>query len=482
MRTVDTHRMAHFTWYGLWENIGQRALPNRLSRILWRWMNAQRWFLEKHVVSGTVRVHKVFPVEVENQLVWWYLFESPTANGRYYQLPLVLLPDGKNCQSIPIAQWKGAQAGYLCDAWSWPAFSRWFFDRLADKAIPTDPHLQIWRNVSLNKVDRVQLHQSEQSNTSIQVANQYFMKVIRIVQPGEQPEEEMGQELTVRKFKHSIPLLAGASIAVENRFANVSLVSPLVPNQGNGWEWLLEELQKYSKPQDCMAALNLLGQRTAELHQCLSLPTDNPSFSTESYTQEQAAFRIEQLTLNLQNTVRILSRFRTTDQKTKVLVADFKQLAGCALLRPFNIPTYTNLTIQRIHSDYHLGQVLRTDNDWLIIDFEGEPLRSLAERRSKDLPWRDVAGMLRSIDYAINYSTMKNGTVVDAAIAQQLSNAFLDGYQKAMNPNQQAAMIAWLPVLLLEKALYEIDYELLSRRDWLSVPLQGANQLLRVFS
>lgn len=486
---VDTSAiMTFFTWYGLWNKLGLRALPKRLSGILLRWMKTQRWFLEKQSSVANLCVHEVFRIEVEGKLVWWFLFQSPSSAERYYQLPVVLLPAGDEIQGPPIARWQGAETGFLFDAWSWPAFTRWFFSQIADENLLT-PFLHVWRITPLQNIQQVKAFPIEQSNSSIQLDDLYFMKVFRIVQPGIQPEEEIGKELTARHFSNSIPLLAGISLATSKGSASLATVSPLISNRGNGWNWLLKTFRDYSLAtaphsdtisQHCQQSMSLLGQRTAELHQCLGLPAENPSFSTEVLTSDRITLRIQQLERALRKTVRLLSRFRPKDSLTRTLVSEFKQLVGEARNQCMKMPGHFQLSIQRIHGDYHLGQVLLTpDSDWLIIDFEGEPLRTLAERRSKDLPWRDVAGMLRSIDYAFHYAAMQYDISYDVVLASQLCRAFLDGYQQGLDANQKAAMNSWLPLLLLEKALYEIHYEMLSRPDWIRIPLAGANQLLR---
>ncbi|HMO36758.1 MAG TPA: hypothetical protein PKA06_12005, partial [Gemmatales bacterium] len=140
-----------------------------------------------------------------------------------------------------------------------------------------------------------------------------------------------------------------------------------------------------------------------------------------------------------------------------------------------NVPK--SVTVQRIHGDFHLAQVLLHREKWFITDFEGEPLRPLAERRARDLPCRDVAGMLRSFGY-LDAVCKRKKLAFPLKIAQE---SFLKGYSEKLSPHQAEELGRLLPYYLLEKALYEIEYEIRSRPAWVNIPLRAASELLEQF-
>ena len=267
-------------------------------------------------------------------------------------------------------------------------------------------HLSSWHEGSL----RTDLHArpilKEQSNTAVTLGETYVLKTIRSIVPGVQPEEEMGRELTVRSFPNTIPMLGGLSLTTQPESTSLAVLSSFVPSLGSGWEWLLASVKAPSNisaeaqweriPSNSdllLESAQLLGQRTAELHSCLAQPSDDPAFAPEPFGKseyEALCARILERYEALWNLTKLHngSPIRELFKREDVLLAITRQ--------PF-IPTM--LKRHRIHGDYHLGQVLRTENDWLIIDFEGEPLRPLSERRAKDLCLRDVAGMIRSFGY-----------------------------------------------------------------------------------
>jgi len=215
-----------------------------------------------------------------------------------------------------------------------------------------------------------------------------------------------------------------------------------------------------------MESVQLLGQRTAELHRCLAQPSNNPNFAPEPFGQREYDALCARI-VERYNILWNLTKMRKGSPIRELFKRKDTLLAITQL--PF-IPIMLNR--QRIHGDYHLGQVLRTENDWLIIDFEGEPMRPLHERRAKDLCLRDLAGMIRSFAYLAGVS--------DSTFPNQLQEVFMKGYVNAepsfFNPSSYQLLLLYV----LEKTLYEIEYELASQRgpEWLLIPLSGAVILL----
>jgi maltose alpha-D-glucosyltransferase / alpha-amylase len=398
---------------------------------------------------------------------------------------------------------------------------------------------------------------AEQSNTSILYNSKLILKLFRRLQPGENPDTEIGRFLTeVAHFPRIAPFLGaivgqgagsresssaatrdGSTTAPSNLEPRTSnLASPttlamlqgLVENEGDGWQHTLDELARYYEavatspaPKDVgtppifldppgtthiptearehaglyLEAAALLGRRTAEMHLALSTPTGDPAFAAEPFTAETLEADANRIYAQLARTLYALKRSLTTLPDSEALTADSAALLlsrRLDLLRRSRAiteapPQEAGLRI-RIHGDYHLGQVLRARGDYVILDFEGEPARGLAERRAKQSPLRDVAGMLRSFSYAAysaldHFTQRRPGTAKSLDTWAQLwqnavSTEFLTAWRTtvAANPHltpqpQQAHRL--LNAYLLEKALYELLYELNNRPAWVRIPLAG---------
>jgi maltose alpha-D-glucosyltransferase/alpha-amylase len=376
---------------------------------------------------------------------------------------------------------------------------------------------------------------AEQSNTSILYGNKLILKLFRRIQPGENPDAEIGRFLTEVAHYPCIPPFLGeirgsrAPNTPTSEQTTLAILQGLIQNDGDGWEHMLKSLAQYYEgaitrplsadtgspasfleqidgepiPADArdyasssLEAAALLGRRTAELHLALATPTANPAFQSEPFTAAAlagAAARVRvQIALALEALQRALPSLPdepTTNAAALVLARRAALLAQADAIADVP-PEAAGLRI-RIHGDYHLGQVLYGRGDYFILDFEGEPARSLAERRAKQSPLRDLAGMLRSFSYAA-YAGLDRFTQrhPDAVLtlepwAQLWQNAvctqFLAGWRTtiasdaALNqlapPPAQAERL--LKAYLLEKALYELLYELNNRPAWVHLPLAG---------
>jgi maltose alpha-D-glucosyltransferase/alpha-amylase len=301
------------------------------------------------------------------------------------------------------------------------------------------------------------------------------------------------------------------------------MLQGLIENEGDGWQWTLDELSHYydtvatlPAPQalgtaasflaasDCpelakehaglyLDAAALLGRRTAEMHLALANPTHNPAFAAEDFTTADmvaSADRIDaQLSLTLAALKRGMSQLTetTADQAALVLSRRLELFARARAIASAT-PSAAGQRV-RIHGDYHLGQVLRSRGDYVILDFEGEPARTLSERRAKQSPLKDVAGMLRSFSYAAYaaLNTFAQRRPDDAKNLEpwvtlwqnSVSTEFLRAYQLTINatnpsliPQHQQAQLC-LVAYLLEKSLYELLYELDNRPMWVRIPLAG---------
>jgi maltose alpha-D-glucosyltransferase/alpha-amylase len=349
------------------------------------------------------------------------------------------------------------------------------------------------------------------SNTVVTLNETLFLKGYRRLRDGLNPELEMGRFLTeVVHYPNCVPVLGALEyFGNDGRVMTLALVQGYVANQGDGWDntlgyaqRFLEELRTSGQAPGgghvaeahggFLARAATLGQRTAELHLALATRTGDAAFDPEpltaadvtGYRQRAAGEATATLTL-LRQRLSQLPAGAQDDAKAVLALQDTLQArltAGDGRLRG-GLKT-------RYHGDYHLGQILVTGNDFVIIDFEGEPARSFEERRAKSSPLRDVAGMLRSFNYA-RWSALRRvaqsaddlerlePAVRDWELATR--KAFLAAYALTMDASSSATPVDTdlLALFELEKALYELRYELNNRADWAQVPLQGVLSLVK---
>jgi maltose alpha-D-glucosyltransferase/alpha-amylase len=357
----------------------------------------------------------------------------------------------------------------------------------------------------------------EQSNTTVMLDEKLVLKLFRKAAPGLNPEWEMGRFLTEHTwFRQVAPVLGAVEWAPkgDNGEAEPTLLAILqgyVENQGNAWDYtqsyLTRFLENWQAAQDgeraapeaaphaaFSAQMRLLGQRTGELHQALAVPSIDAAFGSEPLAEGEMDAWVAQVRRDVATSFDLLTGAlprlpEAIRAQAEALLGKRRQLealAGVAL------PDRKRALKIRYHGDYHLGQVLVSGNDFVIIDFEGEPARTLEERRRKGSPLRDVAGMLRSFDYAAAAAGchgQNESRAACAAIAQlidgwrrEVKAAFLEGYRAgigscAVCPREPALADALIRLFVLEKALYELRYELENRPQWLVIPLKGLMEL-----
>jgi maltose alpha-D-glucosyltransferase/alpha-amylase len=348
---------------------------------------------------------------------------------------------------------------------------------------------------------------AEQSNSSLIYGDSLILKLFRRLQPGQNPDIEIGKYLTQTAHFDRIPAFMGA---MEYRRepdepAALAMLQRLIPNEGDGWTWATEELERYYEnnartpfpqaPESArdhvgafLEAAAVLGRRTAEMHIALAAAVDNPAFSPEPFDAQQ----IEAMTAGMREEA--TKAFDLLKANLSALPDEVLEMAGVALGKRRQIVDRLCLNAHdygkriRVHGDYHLGQVLRTKNDFVILDFEGEPARPLAERRAKHSPLKDVAGMLRSFSYAANATLMTYTTRHPEDFEslepwarlweRTVSSEFLTAYREAAResnvlPPSEDDFHKLLDASLLEKATYELMYELNNRPTWVRIPLAG---------
>ena len=322
-------------------------------------------------------------------------------------------------------------------------------------------------------LERVRAMGAEQSNTSIVFDEEVVLKVYRRIEAGVNPELELLRFLTERGFP-AIPSLDGWAAYVGMPLdATLAIAQEFVPGDGDGWELALDAISS-GNAEAFVDRLRLLGETTGAMHTVLGSDSSDPTFAPE----EPSAEALGLLTASV-------------DEEIEALFAslpDLPELEAIAGRGEDVREQLRGLThagsvgkVIRHHGDFHLGQALWSADGWVILDFEGEPARTVVERRQKRSPLRDVAGMLRSFAYAASASSLERGVDPPAGWEERARDAFLDGYLSAVDPGlipSGPSLERLLSVFELEKAVYELRYELDNRPGWVRIPVAGILRLL----
>jgi predicted trehalose synthase len=312
----------------------------------------------------------------------------------------------------------------------------------------------------------------EQSNTSLVFDDRLVLKLYRRLEPGVNPELELLRFLTEHGFPN-IPSLEGwAQYLGKPMDATLATLQHFVASEGDGWQLALDSLAR--DPGPFLDRLRRLGEVTGSMHTVLASDSSDASFAPEEPSAEALALLVA-----------------TVDEEIERVFASLpddpalEPIAGRGedVRERLRARSHVGATgrVLRHHGDYHLGQVLWADEDWVVIDFEGEPARGLTERRRKRSPLRDVAGMLRSFAYAASASELERGVPPPEDWEERARREFVAGYldevDSSIVPSGQA-FDRLLALFELEKAVYELRYELDNRPDWVRIPVAGIARLL----
>ena len=335
----------------------------------------------------------------------------------------------------------------------------------------------------------------EQSNTSFRVAQTLVFKIFRKLEEGENPELEVGRFLANRTAFRTTPMLQGSLTYTSARgvSSTVGVLQDWIENRGDGWRYVVEHLLPPISLMDgepvLLAELNTLGAITADFHAALAGDSEEPEFAPEPVTATdverwQSAFH-QRAAQTFALIERHLAGWPDDVRRLGQSLMNFRGSATLANLPDIESPGAQFQKI-RVHGDYHLGQTLKMAQGFILIDLEGEPGRPLAERRLKHCALKDVAGMIRSFDYAVE--TARNEcapTPNGLPSAQRLRTAFLAGYlsyatehRAVFVPADGLALGAWIDFFEMEKAFYELDYEINNRPAWVTIPLRGILRIL----
>jgi maltose alpha-D-glucosyltransferase/alpha-amylase len=490
------------------------------TQVLPRFIEKQRWYATKGepIKRAHLIDHAMWQVAKRSWLVPLVEVEGPPERATYL-IPLALAwEDGEDERLRGLAPAtiakvrQQANVGVLGDAFADEAFCHAVVEAIgAGKEVATARGMLRFKPTrafaELAGKDYAKLPasrpQAQSSNTIVTLGERLFLKGYRRLRPGENPELEIGRFLTeTARFKNCVPVAGAIEYrAADETLMTLGLLQAYVANQGDGWTYTLDYLERFLEQHRTMAGelpadvhgaylalAQTLGQRTGELHCALASHAGNPAFDPEDI----ASHEITEWKRRAQEEA--LDTFKLLGERVDALPEPARTEARSLLERTGEVVAHIGSVAApeqpmrkiRFHGDFHLGQVLVAHNDFVIIDFEGEPARPLEERRRKSSPLRDVAGMLRSFNYA-RWAALKRAAENDeeleklaplaAAWEGEARDAFLGAYDESTRDAGLYGSVAEAHDLIglfeLEKALYELRYEINNRPDWVRIPLAG---------
>ncbi|RDE04755.1 maltose alpha-D-glucosyltransferase [Sphingomonas aracearum] len=461
--------------------------------ILPAYVAQRRWFGAKDEAITNVSIARVLPLPGADDLLLTELAVSTASGTATYTLPLGIAWEGEAqgpfASNLALARVRrGRTVGLLTDGFTLTGFPSSVVQALRDKA---EVALEggTLRFVGTDALDiapdaEPEWLSAEQSNSSMVLGQRAVLKLLRKIQGGVHPDAEMVRYLTANGFENTPAILGEVWLEEGDDSSLVMLAQRFVYNQGDGWGWTLGILERLASDDETSFsnyenfACNL-GRRLAEMHKVLAAPSDDPAFAPEPLSLAEADRLSGRIEGQLDRALGLLAGATLDEdaQASAALLRDHRQQITDRIRATAREAEGRSRT--RIHGDLHLGQVLVTGSDVMIIDFEGEPAKPLAERREKDLAVRDAAGVLRSFDYAaaVGRQNLPASSEGDQERARErydefrdaAARAFLSGYTGEEEPRFEPL----LNLFLLEKAAYEVAYEAANRPDWIGVPVAG---------
>jgi maltose alpha-D-glucosyltransferase/alpha-amylase len=483
----------------------------------------RRWFAAKDAALQSVRLAYGVPLPAAEGALLAELCAQLPGRTENYLLPLGIVWEeettGPLPQQLALARVRrGRRVGLLTDGFAVDALALGVIAELRRGSTLRVPeggeirfaHTARLTETALPEAPELRRLAAEHSNSALILGEAIVLKFLRRVSPGINPEAEMTRVLTERGYANCPPLLGEVvRIGADGTPHTLMLAQGFVRNQGDGWTWTLEFLARTveeaavtgdgGEPAESLFAsyppfAAAIGRRLAELHQVLAQPSDDPDFAPEEVDAEEALHWADAVREQIDQALDILAAPREwPDAEAARMAAELLAQAGPLrdLVRRLALTGQGGLRT-RVHGDFHLGQVLVVQGDAFIIDFEGEPARPPEQRRRKSCPLRDVAGMLRSFDYAAAAATPARTAVLPSVAERRgpilqrfltaASRRFLESYRATLEHSPRR----WVPregessllyLFLLEKAAYEVRYEAAARPSWLPIPLRGLHAI-----
>ena len=494
------------------------------SEVLPSWLSRRRWFASKDQQLNGVRLASLTTIP-NGGFAFTEIEADVGDHTERYVLPIAITWGGDTTyplfMQLALARVRrGRNVGHLTDAFALPIFAHNVLRKLRERAVvPTVQKSEI-RFIPTDRLSELDLGDrpeiswlaAEQSNSSLIIADAVVLKLVRRLVAGIHPEAEISRYLTKIGYANTAPLY-GEVVRVDPAGVphTLCILQGFIDNQGDAWNWALDYLrrtiddlalaveaddglpdrEKEAEAIDGYRMMaGIIGKRLGELHVALAAPTDDPAFAPEPATAEQVQAWIDGTQSMLSSALDLLEPRldQLTDDTRGLARSLLDRRAALAETVSKLVPADAGALRTRIHGDFHLGQVLVAQGDAFLIDFEGEPARTLDERRQKSSPMRDVAGLLRSFSYAsaAAQSTTESAPQQTADRKRALferfrahaAESFLEQYRTSVTQSPQPLVApgseqALLDLFLIEKAAYEIRYEAANRPTWLSLPVRG---------
>ncbi|MBT8272678.1 MAG: trehalose synthase [Bacteroidia bacterium] len=521
-------------WEDLLEN--DHFVKVFLSDVLEDYIVKQRWYGGKASTLKYIELAEYFRLQKKGEVYYGLILEINFKEAFYqhYFLPIAFVSDEAFAQedrilSISIKN----QSGFIIDATNLEAFRKVVFERILT-AIPNDRTKVQYHKSELFKdltYESSRFMGLEQSNTSIVYNEKFVLKFFRRIYADKNPDYEMSRFLSEKKEFENTPAYLGSINVIDSDNSNITigLMQAMVPNEGDAWDYMLNEFHQVflnlehkninieDLPEVEMflrldiqdvppriidwVGLNLflkiqtLAKRTAEMHIALGSEFEETAFTPEHFNGDYTVWLKNRMLYQFQNRLNTIeNNLHKLDGLALELASEFLDKKNNIRKRFVNFE-WTKLKGERIrvHGDYHLGQILVKEDDFYILDFEGEPESTIRDRKVKQPPLKDVAGLFRSFHYAI-YATVFNNdgkyqrTRQDKFKASELLYRYLTGVflgtyinevqQANLNIGYHQERIFILEYCLLEKAVYELGYELNSRPRWAVIPLKGISDII----
>lgn len=538
VQTSEEFTTSFFKFEKNWEELlgSNNFMKVFLSDVLENYIVKQRWYGGKASRLKYIELAEFFKIQNKGEVYYGLILEVNFEEAFYqhYFLPIAFVTDENFAQKdriLPIEI--NGKNGFIIDAINLESFRKVVLERILTAVANDTTKVQYHKSHYLNNISYIssRFMGLEQSNTSLIYNDKYVLKFFRRIFADKNPDYEMSRFLSEKKeFKYT-PAYVGSINVVDSDNTNITiaLMQEMVPNKGDAWDYMLTELHRVFSNieykgidvdklpttdlywrldlKDIPAEIidwaglhvfqlvDVLAKRTAEMHIALGSEFEETAFTPAHYNGDYEVWLKNKMLHQFQNRLNsIENNIHKLDGLALDLANDLLDKKNIIRKRFVDFD-WTKLKGERIriHGDYHLGQILVKDNDFYILDFEGEPESTIRDRKVKQPPLKDVAGLFRSFHYAI-YATIFNNKnhyplslnkLFDAGetLYRYLTGLFLGTYvtetQNAnlnLGYNQERTFI--LKYCLLEKAIYELGYELNSRPKWAVIPLKGISNII----
>ncbi|MDG3582348.1 phosphotransferase [Galbibacter pacificus] len=522
-------------WEELMEN--EPFLKIFLSDVLEKYIVNQRWYGGKSSKLKYIELQEYFKIQQDGEVYYGLLLDVNFKEAFYqhYFLPIAFVTDERFAQMgaiLPITL--NGTEGNIIDAVNLESFNKLVFQRILN-SVPNDTtRVRYHKSEFLTDREYVSSRPMglEQSNTSIIINEKYIIKFFRRIYASKNPDYEMSRFLSEKKAFKNVPTYSGSLSIMDasNTNVTIALMQEMLPNQGDAWKFMLDELHKiysnleyksinvYQLPKVKLferlkirdvppeiidwAGLNIflklqkLAQRTAEMHIALGSEFEDTAFTPTHFNDDYTVWLKNRLLYQFQNRINsVENNLHKLEGLALELANEFLERKN-EIRKQFVSFDWTKLKGERIrvHGDYHLGQVLVKDDDFYLIDFEGEPESTIRDRKVKQPPLKDVGGMFRSFHYAIYATIFNNGNKypypqedlfhAGELLYRYFIGVFLETYvsliqENNLNIGYVQERVYLLRYCMLEKAVYELGYEMNSRPRWAVIPLGGIMSLLK---